>query len=226
MLNYEVNAKLIEPLVPRGTELDLFGGRALVSLVAFRFVNTRAFGIAWPGYTSFEEINLRFYVKRTVAGEARRGVVFIREIVPHHAIAWVARVVYNEPYRAMPMQHAITEADSRRGLRYEWRDRNGWQGAQGWTHGAAGLPVAGSEAEFITEHYWGYTRQRSGETIEYRVEHPRWKTWPVTDGGVTSNVTATYGAEFAKVLSGTPRSAFVADGSAVVVHRPVALTSE
>jgi uncharacterized protein YqjF (DUF2071 family) len=226
MLNYEVDAKLLNPLVPRGTELDLHGGRVLMSLVAFRFVHTRVFGYAWPGFGSFEEVNLRFYVKRAASDGLRRGVVFIREIVPHRAIAWVARAAYNEPYRAMPMKHAITEAGSRRGLRFEWRDRNGWHGAQGWTHGAATAPPVGSEAEFITEHYWGYTRQRRGGTIEYRVDHPRWKTWPVIDGGVTSDVTATYGAEFAKILAGKPRSAFVADGSAVTVHRPDPLTLE
>ena len=41
MLNYNIDAAILKPRVPRGTELDITDYGALVSLVGFRFLNTR-----------------------------------------------------------------------------------------------------------------------------------------------------------------------------------------
>ena len=85
--------------------------------------------------------------------------------------------------------------------------------------GEPGDIVAGSEAEFITEHYWGYNRQRSGETLEYQVEHPRWRVWDAQSHRFDGDVAALYGAEFAPFLSVEPSSAFLVEGSAVTVRQ-------
>ena len=172
MLNYVVPPARLEPFVPAGTVLDRWDGAAMVSVVGFRFVNTRVLGVAVPGHREFEEVNLRTYVRRIAPDGPRRGVVFLRELVPRRAIAWVARALYNEPYRALPMRHAIARDGAVRELRYEWL-ASGWNGIRARTEGEAAALVPGSEAEFITEHYWGYTRQRDGGTMEYQVAHPQ-----------------------------------------------------
>ncbi len=219
MLNYAVDPALLLPLVPAGTTLDLWDGAAIASVVGFRFVDTRVLGIPVPWHRDFDEVNLRFYVRRVEGSEVRRGVVFIRELVPRAAIAWLARTLYNEPYRALPMRHAIAESAAGRELRYEWREREQWVGIAARTRGAAAPFVVGSEAEFITEHYWGYTRQRDGGTIEYRVAHPSWSVWAAEEPRVYGDVARTYGAQFAAALSGSPRSAFVAVGSEISVDK-------
>src|SRR5262249_55610023 len=110
MLNYAVDADMLRPFVPRGTELDFFGGRAYISLVAFRFLNTKVLGLPVPGHRDFDEANLRFYVRRPAGREMRRGVVFIREVVPRRMVAAVARWAYNEQYVARPMWHDVTSS--------------------------------------------------------------------------------------------------------------------
>ncbi|MBC7894176.1 MAG: DUF2071 domain-containing protein [Cytophagaceae bacterium] len=220
MLNYEVDPAVLRPLVPAGTTLDLWQGVALVSLVGFRFVDTRVLGVAVPRHREFEEVNLRFYVRREAADGSRRAVVFIRELVPRVAIAWVARALYNEPYRAVPMQHHVARDERGQVLRYEWRERGTWTGLSAHTEGAAEALLPGSEAEFITEHYWGYTRQRDGATVEYRVAHPAWHVWTARDPQLHGAIAATYGGGFAHVFAAPARSAFVAEGSAVIVYRP------
>ncbi len=60
MLNYAVDAALIEPFVPPGTELDHFEDATYASLVGFEFNRTRLRGLAIPFHQSFEEVNLRF----------------------------------------------------------------------------------------------------------------------------------------------------------------------
>src|SRR5918996_5117390 len=107
MLNYEVDPQVLARRVPPGTELDIWQGRALVSVVGFRFLRTRVLGLPIPFHRDFEEVNLRFYVRRQAEDGWRRGVVFIKEIAPRWAIATVARVVYNENYAARPMRHRI-----------------------------------------------------------------------------------------------------------------------
>lgn len=218
MLNFEVNPKLLAGLVPKGTTLDLWDGAAIVSLVGFRFVDTRILGLPVPWHRSFDEVNLRFYVRRVEGNEIRRGVVFIRELVPRAMIAWVARTLYNEPYRAVPMRHRHTQSNDGRELRYEWRERGQWLGISARTRGEAEPLTPGSEAEFITEHYWGYTRQRDGGSIEYRVAHPAWSVWAAEEPRVHGKLSRTYGTDFASALSGPPRSAFVAVGSEIAVH--------
>lgn len=222
MLNYEVDRSLLDPLVPRGTELDTWDGAALASMVGFRFLDTRVLGLPIPWHRNFDEVNLRFYVRRKGEdGEWRRGVVFVKEIVPRAAIAVVARVRYNEPYVALPMRHCVNMdgADEGRAgsVLYEWHHAGQWHRIFACTDGPPAPSEPGSEEEFVTEHYWGYTAQRDGGTKEYRVEHPRWNVWRATETSFDCEVAALYGAGFVEGLSCKPRSAFVADGSAVSV---------
>ena len=221
MLNYEVTEELLDPLVPAGVELDRWRGRLYVSVVGFLFRDTRILGVAVPGHRTFEEVNLRFYVRRHVETESRRGVVFVRELVPRRAIAVVARLMYNEPYRALPMRHHIGESDAGATTReFAWHADGQWTRLSAKTLAAPRALEPDSEEEFISEHYWGYTRQRDNGTIEYRVDHPRWNVWDAVDPRLEGNVAAVYGAAFARVLAGPPRSAFVANGSAVTVFAP------
>jgi len=178
MLNYEVERAVLRPLVPAGTALDLWQDRALVSVVGFKFLSTRVLGVAVPFHRDFEEVNLRFYVRHDVPGaEARRGVVFVRELVPRAAIANLARLAYNEPYRAVPMRSVVPagRVDTPGRLTYEWRTGGAWQSLAATATGAPAVPEPGSENAFITEHHWGYTRQRDGSTVEYEVTNPVWR---------------------------------------------------
>jgi uncharacterized protein len=220
MLNFVVDPRLLAPHVPAGTELDLWQGEALVSLVGFRFEETRVLGLAIPGHRNFEEVNLRFYVRRRSGDEVRRAVVFIRELVPRRAIAWIARAWYNEPYRALPMRHDVARTGDRRTLRYEWREGRAWTELSARTAGEPSLLEPGSEAEFITEHFWGYTRQRDGGTLEYEVAHPAWRVWQALEPTLSGDIEATYGTAFAGALMAAPRSAFVAEGSPITVFQP------
>lgn len=219
MANYEVDPERLRALVPAGTELDLRDGRCLVSVVGFLFLDTRVRGVAVPFHRDFEEVNLRFYVRRVVDGAVRRGVVFVKEIVPRRALAWVANALYNEKYVALPMVHEDRIAEAARTLSYGWKHRGRWSHLRVVVEGGAYLPIEDSEEAFITEHYWGYAAQRDGTTLEYEVEHPRWKVWRTAEAELSCDVAGLYGAGFAPFLGGPPRSCFVADGSAVLVRR-------
>ncbi len=219
MLNYEVDASLLLPLVPAGTELDRWQGRVLVSLVGFRFLKTRMFGLLpIPMHSNFEEVNLRFYVRRQAGNEVRRGVVFIREIVPRRAIAFTARTFYNENYVALPMAHEMrSTGDNGLKAAYRWRNGRCWSGIHLETDGSSALPGEGSIEQFITEHYWGYAAQPGGGCVEYRVMHPSWKVWQGRQSSFEGDAEIFCGGEMAARLRGKPESAFLAEGSAVSV---------
>lgn len=220
LLNYPAPRPLLEPLVPVGTELDEWQGETLVSLVGFWFADTRVRGFSIPAHRDFEEVNLRFYVRRRLAQGDRRAVVFVRELVPRWAIATVARWVYNEPYESVPMSHDITLAEDTGGsVAYRWRFRRCDYCVEALAEGAARPLLPGSEAEFITEHYWGYTRQRDGQTLEYQVEHPPWRVWNASKAAFHGAAAPLYGEGFAQVLAAEPRSAFIATGSEVTVRQ-------
>lgn len=163
VLNYEIDPRLLRSLVPSGTELDFWNDRTFVSLVGFQFLQTRLSGWLIPFHRKFDEVNLRFYVRRKSGSEWRRGVVFIKEIVPRFFVTLIARWIYNEQYVTRPMRSRIQLPEAQNGrrgsLNYSWKSAGKWceLGAS-----ISGEPIAvdpGSAAEFITEHYWGYTVQ-------------------------------------------------------------------
>lgn len=219
MLNYEVDPAVLQPHLPPGTEVDTWQGKTLVSVVGFLFLDTRVLGVAVPFHRNFEEVNLRFYVRRADVAQAPRGVAFVKEIVPRPAIAWTARLAYGERYVSMPMQHLL---GYRAGLptlvEYRWRFRGRWQRLGVTPVGGAQPMASGSEEEFIAEHYWGYARRRGG-TVEYAVEHPPWRVWQVGESWLECDVAELYGPDFAPFLHAAPSSAFLAEGSAVVVRQ-------
>ena len=227
MLNYAVPPEVLAPFVPAGTELDSWRGTTFASVVGFLFLDTRVLGVAIPGHRDFEEVNLRFYVRRKAAEGWRRGVVFVKEIVPRMAIAATARLLYGEKYVALPMRHSITGDPARAGMyvQYGWRlrgfggFRGHWNGLGAVATGSAAEVAPDSEEEFITEHYWGYSSTRGGGCVEYQVEHPRWRVWKLQRPVLDCDVAALYGERFTAPLAAEPSSAFLADGSTVVVHR-------
>jgi uncharacterized protein len=222
MLNYEVDATLLLPFVPVGTELDQWNSKTFVSLVGFRFLKSRLFGFApIPMHSSFDEVNLRFYVRREVAGEFRRGVVFLRETVPRWAIAFVARAIYNENYVAAPMKHEIgPSGDAGFKVRYSWQDKQKrWSEIRLETKSSSKLPDKGSVEQFITEHYWGYAAQPREGCVEYRVTHPLWKVWQVCNAAFEGDGQEFHGTAIKDILRSAPASAFLAEGSAVTVMR-------
>ena len=215
MLNYVVDPVVLEPFVPAGTELDAWQGRTFVSVVGFLFLDTKVLGFGVFGHRDFAEVNLRFYVRRHAADGVRRGVVFLKEIVPRRAVAATARLLYGEKYVALPMRHEVTPAHTA----YLWRHRGVWNRLDLVSKGEPAAAGPGSEEEFITEHYWGYSRLRGGGTVEYRVEHPRWRVWSAETATLEGNAAELYGAQFATALAASPSSAFLADGSPVIVYR-------
>lgn len=222
MINFQVDPGLLQPYVPAGTTLDVCDGNALLSVVGFRFLNTRVRGVAIPFHRDFEEVNLRTYVRREEHGDIRRGVTFIRELVPRRAIAAVARAVYNEPYLNLPMTSDVTIADGRlQSATYRWQTVRGECELSAEARKEPFLfPAEGSEACFVTEHYWGYTAQRDGSTIEYEVQHPRWNVCRAARAHLHGETSPVYGSVFADILKREPDSAWVADGSPVTVFRP------
>lgn len=227
LLNYEIDPATLTPHIPIGTELDLFDGRALVSVVGFMFLNTKVLGVPIPFHVNFPEVNLRFYARRKDGDTWKRGVVFVKEIVPRFAIATVARLMYNENYVSMPMRAVCkTDGDTLQHdsiVAYSWQDASKWNSVEARITGDAYTPSPDSEEGFIVEHYWGYTKQRDGGTMEYQVEHPRWKLWQTSEAALDCDVANVYGASFTDALAQKPRSAFVADGSEIVVRKGLRL---
>jgi len=220
MLNYEVEPGLVSRHVPAGTSLDSFRGKTYISLVGFRFWRTKLLGrFPVPFHADFDEVNLRFYVRRKAGSEERRGVVFIAEVVPRRAIATTARALYGENYVCLPMRHKIETNESGNTVEYQWRVDGQWCRIFAQT---ADLPKQAPEdslEQFITEHYWGYSRRRSGASLEYHVSHVPWKVWAASSAGFDGEASSQYGKELAIVLQRRPDSAFVADGSPVIVFR-------
>ena len=224
LLNFVVPADLIAQVAPPGTEPDLHEGVAYISIVGFRFQDVRVLGLSIPRHTRFDEINLRYYVKRVVDNETRRGVVFVREIVPRLAVAMLANGLYHEKYVTRPMRSTITMQGTELApgdtLEYAWRSRNRtWNFVAAEVAAPLSMPSSGSVEEFIVEHYWGYNHGRDGRTREYRVAHPTWRVAPATNIRWDCDLLATYAPPFAEYLSGPPASALIAEGSAVQVYR-------
>lgn len=215
MANYDVDPSVLIDRIPRGTEIDLHEGRCFLSLVGFMFLDTRVMGMPVPFHINFEEVNLRFYVKRKTDDEIRRGVVFIKEIVPRYAIAAVARAFYGEPYECW---HMINMRSPTR-VEYGWKLRDCHNLISVTRGDSLGVPKENSHGEFIIEHYWGYTKRGADRTDEYKVEHPKWELFAANDPRIDVDFEKTYGREFAFLSDQKPYSVLLAKGSEISVFK-------
>jgi len=215
MANYEVDPSILADLVPKGTELDLQDGKCFVSLVGFMFLDTRVLGLPVPFHINFEEVNLRFYVKRETADETRRAVCFVKEIVPRYAIATVARLLYGEPYECWAMGHERSETTAA----YSWSKNGRANNLSVEIDESVGVPPAGSHGEFIIEHYWGYTKRDGGRVDEYKVEHPKWELFSVRKEVIDVDFGKTYGDQFGHLSGAKPYSILLAKGSEIAVYK-------
>lgn len=216
--NYEVDSSLLRDYLPYGTELDLWNGKCYVSLVGFMFVNTRLLNLKIPFHVNFEEVNLRFYVKRLEDQTWKRGVVFIKEIVPRPALTFVANTIYKEHYETLPMKHSWSENATDRVVEYSWRKKAKWQTFRVRASKQASKIQAGSETEFITEHYWGYAKVSDTRTNEYEVTHPRWEAYEVMSYDIDVDFGKVYGQQFSFLDTAQPVSVMLAEGSEITVE--------
>jgi len=223
MVNWEVPPAMLQPYLPRGVELDLFNGRCFVSLVAFQFLDTKVLGVGVPWHRDFTEVNLRFYVRRTDVDGVRRGVVFLSEYVPLFWVAFIARTLYNEQYSRVAMREDVKRLPDGYSARYQWRRGGVWHSTFVRASGEPESLEKGSEEEFIAEHYFGYSRQRDGSTVEYQLSHPRWRVWRSLTPLLDWQPELSYGAAWGISLREPPAFAFMAEGSEVAVShgRPI-----
>ncbi|MFN3196547.1 MAG: YqjF family protein [Chlorobiota bacterium] len=216
--NYAIKKELLEEYIPLGTELDIWDGKCYVSLVGFMFINTKLLGVKIPFHSNFEEVNLRFYVKRLENGIWKRGVVFIKEIVPKHALSFIANTVYNENYITLPMKHSWVKKENSLEVRYDWKMSNKWNHIEIKTNGKKLNLEPNSETEFITEHYWGYAKVNNLKTNEYEVTHPRWEVYNVEEFTIDIDFGKIYGKKFSFLSNKEPDSVMLAEGSEITVE--------
>jgi uncharacterized protein YqjF (DUF2071 family) len=217
LFNYEIDAEILEKYLPAGTQIDIGNNKCYVSLVGFMFKNTKVLGLKVPFHINFEEVNLRFYVKRFENGEWKRGVVFIKEIVPKKAITFIANTLYQEHYETQKMKHQIIENKNTNTFIYQWKKDKEWNTIEIETKKDLSKIEIDSEAEFITEHYFGYTKIDEETTFEYEVTHPRWEQFEVLNHGIDIDFEKNYGPDFGFLQTQKPTSIFLAEGSKITV---------
>ena len=218
MANYAVAPEQLKPYLPNGVELDYYNDKTYVSLVGFMFKKTSLFHIPIPFLGTFEEINLRFYVKRTEGDTIKRGVVFINETVPYKPVAWLANKLYKEHYIAIPTRNSIDIGNAAKKIRYEWEINNAWNHIAVDANTENENMLTGSIEEFIFEHYYGYTKINDQLSQEYKVNHPRWQVNKVSDYSIECDFTSMYGNDFSGLHRQQPDSVIIAEGSAVSVN--------
>lgn len=224
MANYVVPPDVLKPFVPAGTQLDFWEGKCYISLVGFMFMNTKLKGLCIPFHSRFEEVNLRFYVNTNMP-EPKRGVVFVKEIVTKPAVSLIANSLYHENYVTMKMENFCYESESELHVEYNWKDEC-WNCMAVKTDPIPKEITPGSIEEFITEHYYGYTKRNEHNTYEYRVDHPRWKIYPVHDHLLDVQFGKIYGSRFAFLNNAAPNSVLLAEGSEVTVAHKEVLTQK
>lgn len=221
LINYEIDPALLAPYIPAKTTLDLYQGKCLISLVGFMFVNTKILGIKVPFHINFEEVNLRFYVKRETPEAWRRGVVFIKEIVPKRTISAVANGVYKEHYETCKMTHNWDITAENLMIGYGWKSKGKWQHIEVKAENKATPTDLESDTAFISEHYWGYTRINNHSSFEYEVTHPVWDVYPVLTHKIDVDFGLVYGSNFDFLNTTTPTSIMLAEGSEITVEKAV-----
>ena len=230
LLSWSIDDSAVTRLLPQGLEIDRFNGNAFVSAVGLTVSNLRVLGVStWP--TRFEQVNFRFYVRqRLISGGYRRGVVFLKQLVPHRTTALTARLVYGEPFAPVPISHDCREPhtgllDAHREFTYSWRRNGQMEGLRAETDLAAEFPGPGSLAEFLTVRHWGYNGRPGDHTKGYAVSRPAWAVRPATAWRFDCDVATLLGGAFARGMSTAPASVLMTSGCQAKIGWPRRLSS-
>ncbi|CAN1513632.1 COG3361 Uncharacterized conserved protein [Flavobacteriaceae bacterium] len=218
MANYAIDPEILNPYLPKGVELDLYNGKAYVSLVGFMFKKTKLFNVPIPFFGTFEEINLRFYVQRKEGGITKRGVVFINETIPYRIVAWMANKLYNEHYTVVPTRHSIAVKSDSKKIKFDWLLNKKWNSIYVEASNKSHTMKTETLEKFIYEHYFGYTKIDDNNTEEYRLQHPSWKINTVIDTKIECDFRAMYGESFSVLNDTEPEAVFIAEGSSVKIE--------
>jgi len=216
--NYEIDPKSLQKYLPAHTELDTFNGTYYASLVGFLFKNVKLLGTKVPYHVNFEEVNLRFYVRYKSETGWKRGVVFVKEIVPKRAVTFIANAFYNERYETQKMSHIWKNSNDSLITEYHWLQKGKEQFFKLETELNPHAILLNSKDEFITEHYWGYGKKTTSKTTEYEVRHPKWEVYDVKNYEVQVDFAANYGADFEFLNIATPTSVMLAEGSLISIE--------
>ncbi|MCG8476985.1 MAG: DUF2071 domain-containing protein [Cytophagales bacterium] len=222
LANFVVPPECLKPYLPSGTELDYWEDKCYLSLVGLRCQNTKVLGVKVPFHAHFEEVKLQFYVKNKDGEKWKKGVAFIKEIVPKRAISLVANAMYKEHYETMPMRYLWEESDDSRKVAYSWK-KSDWHSFEVQASLNAIDMLKGSDTEFFTEHYWGITSVDKQTSVTYEVIRPRWVYYPVFGYDVKVDFGELIGEEFSFLNEQLPESVMLAEGSMVKVESKIAL---
>jgi uncharacterized protein YqjF (DUF2071 family) len=212
-----VEPAILKPYLPKGLELDFYKYKSYVSLVGFMFKKTCLFGVPIPFFGSFEEINLRFYVRKVEGKKIKKGVVFINETVPFKIVALLANKLYKEHYISIPTKNTIDIGDYKN-IHYEWKMKNKWNSITVQSDTNKYKIEPSSIEEFIFERYFGFTKLSPFSTQEYRIHHPKWMTNNILNNNIDCDFGTMYGDAFSNLSNQAPNSIIMAEGSPVSVN--------
>jgi uncharacterized protein YqjF (DUF2071 family) len=170
--HWTVPVEALRPVIPRGLEIDTFGGQAWLGVVPFRMAGVRMRGTpAIPGFSQFPELNVRTYVVR----DGKPGVWFFSLDAANAAAVWGARTFFHLPYFLAEMSCAEDSGwiryDSRR------KDRRGSPASMRARYRAIGdvfHAQPGSIEHFLAERYCLYTADEKERIIRSEIHHPPW----------------------------------------------------
>lgn len=207
---FEVHKHILEPYLPKDTEIDFFEGKALLSMVAFTFSKVKFFGVKVPFHQRFGQINFRFYVRSTINNT--KGVVFIKEFAPKPLIASVANLCYNEPYFYKNITMNKTRGKDHIAINYRYKDLTIQASAEAQTTAL----TPNTMDHFVVDRYIAYIKSYSGKTVQYKINHRPWKLYKTPRLHIEKKVLSLLPPKFkhAKLIS----SCFV-DGSYITVEK-------
>lgn len=221
--NYIINPAILDKYLPKGTVLESYEGKHYVSLVAFKYCKTRLFNIHVPFHSNFEEINLRFYVKREITpGKWRSEAAFTKLFFPKTALTFVAKYIYKENYETRNMRHKWSENDEHLLTSYGLKKKR-WHDFELQTEKTSEIVQADSSESFFSKQYWGTSQIDQKSCTIYEIEHPEWKTYQVKNWKINFDFQQVFGDDFKHLSDCIPESVHLFDGSEVTVYKKTIL---
>jgi uncharacterized protein YqjF (DUF2071 family) len=223
-VNFHVDEKILQPLVPPGLELDNFNGEAYVSLVAMMLKGAKVWGLPFSIVPSSAELSLRFYVKHTHADGVEKGTCLIKDYVAGSTAAWFLESQFQSTFSKLKMKQ--TASGFAKGetpeVEYQWKVDERWNKLRVRARSRIKKTSEGTKVGFILDHF-NYYGRHNGRTLAYRVERPRWDVWDAAQANFTCDVQRLFGKSFVRPLAKRPASVFVTSGSPVTIFKPVVI---
>ena len=221
-LNFDVDPRLLQPLIPPGLRIDQFNDHTLITMMAKNVREFRPYGRSLTLFRSIDEIDLRTYVSWDVDGVTHRGHYKLKNLVSNKMASRVFKFLTGQEQMLVnKKRHTSGFEEARRdalpAADYSWSMEDSKSQFKVKARNAAKKGAENSKEQFVLSQRNRFVQTSKG-TLCFPIRQAPWLVWTASSGSFDCDDELLLGKDFRRYFS-RPKFALLSRGGEVTVSK-------